>query len=132
MDAKRNVITKLLESFPLTGGNYAVLIASFEERLTTHSTEAISLAVDRYRDGDVPGQQKRFAPSVAEFVEEVRRCSEMLAVRNRPRLPVLFENVDFDKWRKLSSQKQIPVGAKWVACLGAVYGPPAKSQSQAA
>lgn len=37
--------------------------------------------------------------------------------------PVLFEDVNFDKWKQLSLHKQVPVGAFWVACLGTVYGP---------
>jgi hypothetical protein len=34
--------------------------------------------------------------------------------------------------RKLSSSKQIPVGAKWVAALGIIYGPPSVQRQQAA
>lgn len=38
-------------------------------------------------------------------------------------LPVLFEDVSYDKWRKLSAARDVPAGAVWVACLGTVYGP---------
>lgn len=41
-------------------------------------------------------------------------------------LPVLFEDVSFDKWRLMSAAKEIPVGAKWVA--GIVYGPGPKQE----
>lgn len=39
-------------------------------------------------------------------------------------LPVLFDDVSFDKWRQMSEAKLIPVGAKWVS--GIVYGPEPK------
>ena len=153
--AKRNAITRLLESFPQTGGNYVVLTASFEERLTELSIEAVERAVCRFLDGDVPGQQKRFVPSVPEFVEEVRRCQDVIDMIARPRLPapkyrpgplapfemkrqkafaenahlpVLFEDVSLDQWTRLSKQNQIPVGAKWVAAIGVVYGPEPRHQ----
>jgi hypothetical protein len=47
-------------------------------------------------------------------------------------LPVLFEDVGYDQFRKLSSSKQIPIGAKWVAALGIIYGPPSVQRQQAA
>ena len=123
------------------------------------SIEAVERAATRFLDGDVPGQQKRFAPTVPEFIEEVRRCQDVIDIQARPRIPaskyrpgplapfevkrqkalaenshfpVLFEDVSYDQWRKLSSQNQVPVGSKWVAALGIVYGPPARQQSEAA
>jgi hypothetical protein len=41
-------------------------------------------------------------------------------------LPVLFDDVSFDQWRRLSKERAIPVGSVWVACLGTVYGPDPK------
>lgn len=132
-----------------------MLTASFEERLTELSIEAVNRAVDRYRDGDVPGQNKRFPPTVPEFIEEVRRCQDVIDIIARPRLPapkyrpgplapfemkrqkafaenahlpVLFEDVSLDQWTRLSKQNQIPVGAKWVAAIGVVYGPEPRHQ----
>jgi hypothetical protein len=46
--------------------------------------------------------------------------------------PVLFTDISYDQWCKLSATKQIPAGASWVACLGIVYGPEPKQVSQAA
>jgi hypothetical protein len=127
-----------------------VLIASFEDRLTQHSAEAVDLAVNRFLDGMVPNQSKKFFPPVPEFMDEVRLQEEYISLRARPRieapkyqpgplapfqvaqqkkfaenshLPVLFENINFDEWRKMSSHNQIPPGSKWVAALGIVYGP---------
>ena len=45
---------------------------------------------------------------------------------------VLFTDVGFDQWRRLSAAREVPEGAVWVACLGTVYGPPANSVQQAA
>lgn len=120
------------------------------------SSESIVRAAGRFCSGDVKDQSLKFAPSVAEFTQEVHRCAEFLELQAKPRLaapkyvpgplppymvarqkalsanshlPVLFENVGYDEWRKLSAFKQVPVGAKWVASLCTVYGPPAKSQA---
>ena len=38
-------------------------------------------------------------------------------------LPVLHENIGYDEFRKMSKARDIPVGAKWVAALGIIYGP---------
>lgn len=122
------------------------------------SSESIVRAAGRFCAGTVVDQSLKFAPSVAEFAQEVARCAEFLELQARPRiaaprytpgplapfelakqkalaanshLPVLFEGISYDEWRKLSLMRQIPVGAKWVASLATVYGP-AKAQTQAA
>ncbi|WP_162258927.1 hypothetical protein [Mesorhizobium sp. Root172] len=105
--------------------------------------------------GDVQGQSKTFAPSIAEFVTEARSRQELISLKAKPRLPapryfpgplapfqvrqqkrlsenshlpVLFENVNSDQWRKLSMERKVPAGAKWIASLGIVYGPEQKQQ----
>lgn len=107
----------------------------------------------RYVQGDVPEQSRTFVPSIAEFVQEARRQQEVAAMRKRPalpppvyrsgpippfmmarqkllaenaHLPALFEDINFDQFKRLSKERQIPVGAKWVAALGTVYGPKPK------
>lgn len=40
--------------------------------------------------------------------------------------PVLFEDVTNEKWMLLSRERKVPTGAVYVACLGIVYGPPAR------
>lgn len=152
-------ITAMLNSFPQNAGNPDLTMKTYEAVLADATSQAVVEAALRFTSGDVKDQSKKFAPSVAEFVEEVRRRQEYIDVRNRPRLPaptytpgplapfqvkrqkalaenahlpVLVEDCTFDQFRHLSLTKQIPVGAKWVACLGTIYGPPAQSQSQAA
>jgi hypothetical protein len=111
---------------------------------------AIVAAAERFASGTVPEQSKKFAPSGPEFLDEVRKQQEYIALRNRPRIappvyrsgplapfqiaqqkklsensnrPVLFEDINFEQWKRMSAEKQVPVGAKWVAALGIVYGP---------
>lgn len=109
----------------------------------------------RFISGDVQGQSKTFAPSIAEFVAEVRKRQEYIDLKAKPRLPgpryfpgplapfqirqqkrlsenshlpVLHENISLDQWKRMSAAKEIPVGSKWLASLGIVYGPNAKQQ----
>lgn len=124
------------------------------------SSLAITEAAQRFVTGEVRDQSRTFAPSVAEFCAEVRRRQEFIDVRNRPRLPappvyrkgplapfeiqrqkalteyadrpVLFEDISYDQWRRLSAEKAVPVGAIWVAALGIVYGPKIIQQAKAA
>lgn len=44
-------------------------------------------------------------------------------------LPVLHVNVSLDEFRSMNRNRQIPAGAKWVACLGIVYGPSAVAEN---
>jgi hypothetical protein len=115
--------------------------------------QAVIDAAQRFAAGDVKDQSKKFAPSAPEFVEEARRRDELLKVLARPRLPpptyqrgplapyqiatqkkwaenahlpVLFTDIDFNKWKALSAAKDVPAGAKWVAALGVVFGPAPK------
>jgi hypothetical protein len=138
-----------------------LLLDTYEQQLAGLSTEATERAARRYLAGDVPDQSMKFAPTVPEFVAEVRKCQSYLdslalprvteARRDRvgPRLapfeikiakakadhahlPVISENVTYEQWRKMSAGREVPVGAVWVACLATVYGPEPKQQSAAA
>jgi len=118
--------------------------------------KAVDEACRRFISGDVQGQSKTFAPSIAEFVTEARSRQELIDLKAKPQLPapryfpgplapfqvrqqkrlnenahlpVLFEGINSDQWRKLSMERKVPVGAKFVASLGIVYGPPAKTQA---
>ena len=145
-------LTAMLNSFPQTKQNYPLLLATFEQRLEGISDKAIINAAKRFMDGDVPGQSTAFAPSVADFKQEARRLHTLYIDLNKPRQvsyaplysrtplmdrieklkrdnadrQVLFEDVDNDRWKKLSGQQLVPEGASWVAALGTVYGPRAK------
>lgn len=148
----------MLNSFPQGSSDPDALIATFERETARYSDAAISEAARRFTRGDVPGVSKTFSPSVAEFVDEVRKChspSERFGItpsahaqsfpalpppHKRPpfmrlaekaraehaHLPVLFEDINFDQWRRLSAAREVPVGAVWVACLGTVFGPEIK------
>lgn len=39
-------------------------------------------------------------------------------------LPVIKENVGHLEWLRMVNQRELPAGAKWVAGIGTVYGPP--------
>lgn len=153
-------ITEMWNCFPQTNQNYDVLLSTLGRLCAGLSDQAIIEAADRFAAGEVAGQSKTFAPSGPEFRDEVKRCEEVIALRNRPRLPsppkyipgpkapfqikteqaraanahlpILFEGVGFDEFRKLSAMKQIPEGAKWVAALGIIYGPEPKAKHKAA
>lgn len=124
---------------------------TFEQALIGLGDPAIIEAAGRFITGDVQGQSKTFAPSVAEFVAEARRRQELIAakgkevkaltffrgplapfqVRQQKRLaenahlPILHENITYDQWRKMSAAREIPVGATWCS-LGIIYGPAPK------
>lgn len=152
-------LTAMLNAFPQGSSNPDLTMRTFEAALADCSDAAIVRSASRYTKGDVPQQSMKFAPTVPEFVQEVRKCQEVIDIEARPRLPspkyipgkmapfqvaqqktlaenahlpVLFEDVNFETFKRLSAEKQIPVGARWVAALGIIYGPEPKQQSQAA
>lgn len=145
-------ITALINAFPQSAADSRALLLTFDRALTAVSDPAINEAVDRFIVGDVQGQSKTFAPSVAEFVTEARKRQEYLDLKSRPRLPapryfpgpvapfqvrqekartkyrncpILQENVSYDQFRMLSQKQEIPAGAVWVATLATIFGPPA-------
>jgi hypothetical protein len=153
-------LTAMLNGFPQGAGNPDLTMGTYEAVLRDVSGQAVVEAAQRFVTGDVEGQSKTFAPSVPEFVAEARKRQEYLDLKARPRLPaptayhgtgsspfernrakalaanahlpVLFTDVGYDRWCQLSRTKQVPVGAKWVACLGTVYGPEPRRQREAA
>lgn len=129
-------ITQMLNCFPQTSQNYELLYATLDKLLVGLSNQATIEAAERFAAGDVAGQSKKYAPSVPEFVEEVRRRQAYIDARNRPRLPpptyergplvpfevnrqkaiaenahlsVLVDVATYDQFRKLSSTNQLPV-----------------------
>ncbi|MBZ9894227.1 hypothetical protein LB545_07700 [Mesorhizobium sp. BR1-1-6] len=135
-------------------------MSAFESSVAGLSAQAIIEACQRFRDGLVEGQSLDYAPATARFAAEARRRQEFIdakkvATRSLPapryfpgplapfqvrqqkrlaenaHLPILFENITYDQWRKMSLAKEIPVGAKWVGTLGIVYGPAPKQQAAA-
>lgn len=57
---------------------------------------------------------------------EVLRNKKLAEYRDHP---VLFTDIGFDEWKRLSREKRVPVGAVWVAALATVYGPLEKSDA---
>lgn len=135
-----------------------MLLRTYRAVLADSTSQSIIDAAQRFTTGKVQGQSKTFAPSVAEFVAEVERRQEIIDIQAKPRLPapryfpgplapfqvrqqkrlaenanrkVLFEGINFDQWKKLSANREVPTGAIWIASLGVVYGPEPK-QAQAA
>lgn len=148
--AAHQALTAMWNSFALTGQDYRLLAATYDTDLANQTNEAIIEAAIRFRTGKVPGQSDKFAPSQPEFTAEVERQEEYIAMKARPRIeapvyrpgplapfqieqqrklsensnrPVLFEDINFDQFKKLSAAREIPVGGKWVASLGIIYGP---------
>lgn len=141
-------LTAMLNSFPQGSGNPDLTMGTYEAVLSSVSSQAIVDAAQRFTAGDVPDQNRAFAPSVAEFVQQARKQDEYLAAKARPRIPyshtvermpfmlriekkraeyadraLLFTDVNFDTWKRLSREGQVPVGGVWVSSLGTVYGP---------
>lgn len=152
MDQKAYLaVAAMLNSFPSGNNNPDLTLGTYESVLQGISPQAVTEAAQRFVMGDVSGQSKTFAPSVAEFVTEARKRQEYIDLKARPRLPapnyisrgklapfeiakqkaltkyghlpVLHENISFDQWKKLSAAREVPVGACWVACLATVFGP---------
>lgn len=153
-DAAMLEIARMRNSFAQTGDNPDLTRDTYKLALQDLSSQAVIEAAQRFVMGDVQGQSKTFAPSIAEFVAEARQRQELLALKARPRLPapryfpgplapfqirqqkrlaenahlaILFENISFDQFRKMSRAREIPVGAKWCS-LGIIFGPEPKQQ----
>lgn len=127
-------------------------MATYEMALRGLSSQAIIEAAQRFTMGEVQGQSKTFAPSVAEFVTEARQRQEYIDLKAKPRLPapryfpgplapfqvrqekrraqyadrpVIEANVPLDRFIAMSRAKQLPADAIWVATMG-ILGPAQK------
>ena len=143
-------MTRLLDSFPQTSGNPDLTVTAYELAVKDLSPQAIIEASQRFIAGIVEGQSMDFAPAPPRFAQEARSRQELIDLKAKPRLPapryfpgplapfqvrqqkrlsenshlpVLFENINSDQWRKLSMERKVPAGSIWVASLGIVYGP---------
>jgi len=67
-----------------------------------------------------PEERRRTGP--APFEIRMEQDGQEFAGR-----AVLFNDVNYDKWRALSASKQVPVGGQWCPSLGTVFGPPVKA-----
>ncbi len=80
-------ITKMLNAFPQSAADLRGLLLTYDEDTTGIRDEAIMEAAQLFRRGEVAGQNRTFAPSIAEFCSEARRIAELLPYRNTPALP---------------------------------------------
>jgi hypothetical protein len=78
----------MLNSFPQTAGNADLTMQTYEAVLADVAPQAVIEAAQRFTTGAVDGQNRTFAPSVAEFVHEARRIAGILPHRGRKALPV--------------------------------------------
>jgi hypothetical protein len=61
-------------------------LLTYDKALTGIEDRAIEEAAGRFISGDVKDQNRTFAPSVPEFVQEARRIHQILPYRGRPQL----------------------------------------------
>lgn len=68
------------------------LLLTYDEDTTGVPDQAIIEAAGRFRRGEVAGQNKTFAPSIAEFCTEARRIAELLPYRGMISLPKQYSH----------------------------------------
>lgn len=141
-------VARMLNAFPMGNSNPDLTMDTYELATQGLSPQAVIEAAQRFIMGDVQGQSKTFAPSIAEFVAEARQRQEYIDIKAKPRIPVyrhhtgspfyvrqektrtkyseceiLAENVGLDEYRR--RVKEFPEGHAWIGALATVYGPPA-------
>lgn len=149
-DRTNDAVTAMLNCFPQTAQDYGLWLETLERLCAGLTDRAVIETAERFAAGNVPDQSTRFAPSTAEFIQEAKRQQELIDIKSKPRLPppryfpgplapfqirqqkrlsenshlpVISANATFEEFRRLSASKQLPVGAKFVASLGIIYGP---------
>lgn len=142
----------MFNSFPAGSEDTELRLRTFDAVLDGIPGTVINEVAKRFTAGDVEGQNRTFAPTVAEFTQEARRLTDLRSYRNR-NLPaiahhrseiapfmvrtekartrfagwsVFKEDVGYDEARNLSKAGQLPVGAVWSGCLATIFLPPVK------
>lgn len=141
-------VARMLNAFPMGNANPDLTMQTYELATQDILPQAVIEAAQRFTMGDVSGQSKTFAPSVAEFVAEARLRQEYIDLKAKPRIPVyrhhtgapfyvrqektrtkyrecpiLAENLNLDEYRRRA--KEFPDGHAWIAAVATVFGPPA-------
>lgn len=81
-------ITAMLNSFPQQAATDSeTLLKTYSAVLRDVSPQAVTETAQRFICGDVKGQSRTFAPSVAEFVQEAKRWASLIPYRDQPALP---------------------------------------------
>jgi hypothetical protein len=113
-------ITKMLNAFPQSAADLRGLLLTYDEDTTGIRDDAIIEAAQRFRRGDVSGQNRTFAPSIAEFCSEARRIAEMIPYRDRPALPApRRQTAPDDREARVRMKLKIPL---WQHCLVVPFG----------
>lgn len=102
----------MLNAFPQSAADLRGLLLTYDEALTGLDDDAICVAAARFIRGEVSGQNRSFAPSVAEFAAEVRRTP----IPGRRALPP----ADRSKFRRDDTPTRIRMGFK-MAVLSAGF-----------
>ena len=145
-------IARMQNSFAQTHADPDLTKQTYKLVLQGLSSQAVIEAAQRFVMGDVEGQSKTFAPSIAEFVAEARKRQDIIDTLARPRLaargyvqsghlrpfeilrqkaltkfqdcPIIKENVSHTEFMAMSKAREVPVGGGWSAATTHVYGPP--------
>lgn len=147
-------ITRMLNAFPVGNSDTDLTMETYELATQDFSSTAVIEAAQRFVLGQVKDQSLAYAPTVAEFMQEVRQRQEYIDLKAKPRLPapryfpgplapfqvrqekrraqyadrpVIEANVPLDRFVALSRAKQLPTDAIWVATMG-ILGPAPKQQ----
>jgi hypothetical protein len=145
-EAKLKSVTGLLTSFPQSGADREGFIKIMLAVLDDVSDDSVKATATRYAKGIVPKQDKRFAPTPAEFSSECREHDKLEKLRHRiPIAPpvavqrggyfqrlqakrdeyrafsIIQEGVGHDLYQKLLQRKVLPNPHFWVAHTGVIY-----------
>lgn len=140
----------MYNGFPRQDEDTELRLRTLERLLANIDPPAVVEAARRFAAGEVQAQSMRFAPTVAEFTAEARKVQQAREAAQRPMVsrpvpasiplsirnerlrtkyahrPVLFEDINDERFKQLSREQKIPTGASWVAALATIYGPEPK------
>lgn len=144
----------MLNSFPQRAANTELLLRTYDDAMRTYPDNVVIDAAHRFTVGEIDGQSKTFAPSVAEFATAVRGISELrraqqidrgVEIQNEPimakraRIEREFANrkvvCEVDNHRDFTDmvrRGKVPFGCEYVAILGKAFAPKATKQQEAA
>lgn len=99
----------MLNAFPqVQTADKRALLLSYDEDLRGISDQAIVETAQRYRSGGIPDQNDTFAPSIAQFRSAAIRQMDIIAVRDRPRLPAPKQH----SWEPQPKEHRVRMGFK--------------------
>lgn len=151
-------ITTMLNAFPQSAADIRGLLLTYDQALSGVSDQAIKATALRFIAGEISGQSKTFAPSIAEFTQEAKRIADLQSYQSRPKLTapyrprshlapyeikaeqlrqkyadreILHTDVSYDQWRAM--RDKLPFGHTWIGALGGtIFGPKPEERKEAA